>query len=30
VPHCMAKSRTTQETIPLGDDGAEVWGAVIR
>jgi AAA domain len=30
VPHCMAKSRTTQETIPLGDDGAEVWGAIIR
>jgi hypothetical protein len=30
VPHCMAKSRTTQETIPLGDDGEAVWGAVIR
>jgi len=30
VPHCMAKSRTTQETIPLGDVGAEVWGAIIR
>ena len=30
VPHCMAKSRTTQETIPLGEDGAEVWGAIIR
>ena len=30
VPHCMAKSRTTQETIPLEDDGAVVWGAVIR
>jgi len=30
VPHCMAKSRTTQETIPLGDDGAAVWGAIIR
>lgn len=30
VPHCMAKSRTTQETIPLEEDGAVVWGAVIR
>jgi hypothetical protein len=30
VPHCMAKSRTTQETIPLEDDGAVVWGSVIR
>jgi len=30
VPHCMAKSRTTQETIPLEEDGAAVWGAVIR
>jgi len=30
VPHCMAKSRTTQETIPLGDDGEAVWGSVIR
>lgn len=30
VPHCMAKSRTTQETIPLGNDGEAVWGAVIR
>ena len=30
VPHCMAKSRTTQETIPLGDDGEAVWGEIIR
>jgi hypothetical protein len=30
APHCMAKSRTTQEVIPLGPDGAAVWGAVIR
>ena len=30
VPHCMAKSRTTQETIPLGEVGADVWGAIIR
>ncbi|MEI6789330.1 MAG: AAA family ATPase [bacterium] len=30
VPHCMAKSRTTQETIPLGDDGEAVWGNIIR
>jgi hypothetical protein len=30
VPHCMAKSRTTQETIPLGDVGEAVWGEIIR
>jgi hypothetical protein len=30
VPHCMAKSRTTQETIPLGNDGETVWGGIIR
>jgi len=30
LPHCMAKSRTTQETMPLGEDGAAVWAAVIR
>ena len=30
VPHCMAKSRTTQETIPLGNDGEAVWGEIIR
>ena len=29
-PHCMAKSRTTQEEFPLGNDGAAVWGAIIR
>jgi hypothetical protein len=30
LPHCMAKSRTTQEVIPLGDDGAAVWAQVIK
>jgi hypothetical protein len=30
LPHCMAKSRTTQEVIPLGPDGAAVWERVIR
>jgi hypothetical protein len=30
LPHCMAKSRTTQEVIPLGSDGAAVWAKVIR
>ena len=30
LPHCMAKSRSTQETIPLGADGRAVWAAVIR
>jgi hypothetical protein len=30
LPHCMAKSRTTQEVIPVGGDGAAVWAAVIR
>jgi hypothetical protein len=29
-PHFMAKSRTTQETIALGGDGAVVWETVIR
>jgi hypothetical protein len=30
LPHCMAKSRSTQEVIPLGSDGRAVWAAVIR
>ena len=30
LPHCMAKSRTTQEVIPIGTDGEEVWAQVIR
>lgn len=30
LPHCMAKSRTTQETVPLGTDGAEVWAQVLK
>jgi hypothetical protein len=30
LPHCMAKSRTTQEVIPVGSDGAAVWATVIR
>lgn len=30
LPHCMAKSRTTQETIPIGPDGAEVWASVLK
>jgi len=30
LPHCMAKSRSTQEVIPLGTDGRAVWAAVIR
>jgi hypothetical protein len=30
LPHCMAKSRSTQEVIPLGADGRAVWAAVIR
>ena len=30
LPHFMAKSRTTQETIPLADDGAAVWEQIIR
>ncbi len=30
LPHCMAKSRSTQEVIPLGQDGRTVWAAVIR
>ncbi|MCE9616450.1 MAG: ATP-binding protein [Lentisphaerae bacterium] len=30
LPHCMAKSRTTQEQIPVGDDGAALWAQVLR
>lgn len=30
LPHCMAKSRTTQEVIPLGQDGAAVWSQIIK
>jgi hypothetical protein len=29
LPHCMAKSRTTQEQIPV-TDGAAIWDAVLR
>ena len=29
LPHCMAKSRTTQEVMPIGTDGAEVWARII-
>lgn len=29
LPHCMAKSRTTIQPIPL-DDGVDVWGTIIR
>lgn len=30
LPHCMAKSRTTQEIIPLGTDGAAVWAQILK
>lgn len=30
LPHCMAKSRTTQEQFALGTDGAEVWENIIK
>jgi len=30
LPHCMAKSRSTQEIIPVAGDGAAVWAQVIR
>jgi len=32
LPHCMAKSRTGADPIPMGtaDDGAAVWGEIIR
>ena len=29
LPHCMAKSRSTQEVIPLGQDGRDVWQKVV-
>jgi hypothetical protein len=30
LPHCMAKSRTTQEIFPLADDGTAVWERIVR
>jgi len=30
LPHCMAKSRTGCDPIPLEGDGAAVWGEIIR
>jgi len=30
LPHCMAKSRTTQDPIVVGTDGAAVWAEIIR
>lgn len=30
LPHCMAKSRTTQDTMPIGQDGAAVWANIIK
>lgn len=30
LPHCMAKSRTTQEVIPVEGDAAAVWSRIIR
>ena len=30
MPHCMAKSRTGADPIPLGTDGAAVWSEIIR
>lgn len=29
-PHCMAKSRSTQETIPVSGMGQEVWKTIIQ
>ena len=29
LPHCMAKSRSTQEVIPVDRDGAAVWNKII-
>lgn len=30
LPHFMAKSRTCQQAIPVGDDGKEVWNQIIK
>lgn len=30
LPHCMAKSRTGCDPIPLGADGAAVWAEIIK
>ena len=30
LPHFMAKSRTCQATIPVGDDGKAVWAEIIK
>jgi len=30
LPHFMAKSRTCQMAIPVGDDGAAVWAEIIK
>ena len=30
LPHFMAKSRTCQSTIPVGDDGKAVWAEIIK
>jgi hypothetical protein len=30
LPHCMAKSRTGADPIPLGHDGAAVWSEIIK
>jgi hypothetical protein len=30
LPHCMAKSRTTQEVIPIEGNGADVWNRIIN
>jgi hypothetical protein len=29
LPHCMAKSRSTNEQLPLDGDGSEVWAKII-
>jgi hypothetical protein len=30
LPHFMAKSRTCQQSIPVGNDGAAVWSEIIK
>jgi hypothetical protein len=30
LPHFMAKSRTCQQAIPVGDDGKAVWAEIIK